>query len=134
MRQIRLALWKRNRQFCARVHFAEEHTGDRVGPPAAGIPRFQDAAHLIGPGHGYRAAGLEHYDRVRICGRDLGNQIILPIGKREVIEIHSFAFPLVSEYDGHVRRLRQSGCRCRISTRIVLNIRVRGLRPNRFQR
>src|SRR5580692_12206805 len=103
MGEIRLSPGKSDWQFRARVHLAENYARERLRAPAASVPGFKDSAHVIGPWHRYRASGLEHHDCMWICGCDSSDQIVLVLGKREVIEIHPFAFPLVSEHDGDVR-------------------------------
>src|ERR1700675_143454 len=133
MREIRVSLGKSDRQFRALVHLAEKHTRERLGAPTASVPGFKDSAHVIGPWHHHRASGLEHHNRVRICGCDSSDQIVLAFGKRQTVEIHSFALPLVSEHDSDVGLLCQGRRGGWVGTGVVLNLGVRSAGPNSFE-
>src|ERR1700727_1105465 len=130
MREIRLSLGKSDGQFRARVHLSENHTRQRLRAPTASVPGFKDSAHVFGPWHRHRATGLEHHNRVRICGCDSSDQIVLAFGKRQTVEIHSFALPLVGEHDSDVRLSGQGRRGGWVGTGVVLNLRVRSAGPN----
>src|ERR1700735_5808804 len=133
MREIRLSLGKSDGQFRARVHLAKNHTRQRLRAPTPSGRGFKDSAHVIGPWHGHRASGLEHHNRVRICGWASSDQIVLAFGKRQTVKIHSFALPLLSEHDSDVRLPGQGRRGGWVGTGVVLNLRVRSAGPNRFE-
>ena len=59
---------------------------------------------------------------MRIRGRNLRDQCILILRKREAVQVHAFAFPLIDKHDGHVGRFRQSSGGSRIGAGIKLNV------------
>lgn len=54
--------WECNRQFAARIDFAEEHIGDSIAVFLAWIPGFEDGRNFIDPGQQYRRAALDDND------------------------------------------------------------------------
>ncbi len=107
MRQVGLTSGKGDGQLRARVHFPEDDVGNRLSALRAGVPSFQNAVHLAGPGHGHRAAGFEYNNRMRICRGNRRDQLILMFRKGKVVEVRAFNFPLIGEHNGNIRSLRQ---------------------------
>ena len=71
---------------------------------------------------------------MRIRCRNLRNQLILVLGKRQAVEVHPLALPLVGEDDGHVGVLRQGRGGRRVRSGVKLHICCRCLGANRLQR